>query len=41
MEPVREELEVDTLNRLIMCHFPAIHFAIAPSFPRRGPGFQM
>ena len=38
VEPVRVELVVDILSRL---HFPAIRFSIAPSFPRRGPGFQL
>ena len=44
VESVHEELVVDTLNRpckVIMCPFPAIRFSMAPSFPRRGPGFQL
>ena len=26
--------------RVMMCHFTAICFSVAPSFPCRGPGFQ-
>ena len=27
--------------KVMMCHFAAMCFSTAPSFPRRGPGFQL
>ena len=44
VEPVREELVVDILNCFLQrddVPFPAICFSMAPSLPRRGPGFQL